>query len=739
MSFERYFKLSSYLVVTSGFLAVVVAGGAGTIAEILFACALAGSWFVDTEHLGRALPPRFLNTLILAYLLFYAADLRFVSRSFITATIHLILFLAGVKLLTRSSDRDWVTLYLISFAELIAAAALSTDIVFAPALLLFLFSAVSALVLLEMRASHEWAQRKGRVDPLIETRHSAAGGIRLLGRFPAGRMAVLCVTMTATILALVVPLFLVLPRVSFGIRRHPKGPMRLVSGFSERVALGEIGTIKESDAEVMKVRLSEPVSNLPPALKWRGVALEDYDGRAWKRNRTTRERIPDSGGYFRLAAASRGTDILWQTCFLEALPTNVLFAAGRVLAVSGDLEYLQRDASGALYTAPHPARKLRYTAISDVSPMDPDRIPLEQGAAPDAVRESCLRLPRLDPRISELAKRLTARESHPFSKARALERGLREGYRYSLELKGEPGNPDPLAAFLFQSRAGHCEYFATAMAVMLRQLGIPARLVNGFRSGEYNSLADAWIVRQYDAHSWVEAYFSPYGWMEFDPTPVEPRRTRSVLARWVNEVTDAMDMWWWEGVLAYDIWKQSWLASAVLSGLKDAQWGIECGLSAMIRGSLAGFNRVLAWPQDSPVPGAAIVLGALVMAAAVCLALSRPRWARRLLRRFRRAFYSAGGTAIVVNFYAEALDQLAACGLERRRNQTPLEFARGLAGCPFFTSFLELTRLYNRARFGGSFTQEDGAAAGASLASFRLAFRGKSRECDRSVSASGRH
>jgi hypothetical protein len=371
--------------------------------------------------------------------------------------------------------------------------------------------------------------------------------------------------------------------------------------------------------------------------------------------------------------------------------------------------------------------------------MDPDLIPLEQGAAPDAVRESCLRVPRLDPRIAELAERLTARESHPFAKARALERGLREGYRYSLELKGEPGNPDPLAAFLFESRAGHCEYFATAMAVMLRQLGIPARLVNGFRTGEYNPLADAWIVRQYDAHSWVEAYFSPYGWMEFDPTPVEPRRRRSVLARWANEVTDAMDMWWWEGVLAYDIWKQSWLASTVLSGLRDVKSGAEYTLSALIQGSLAGFHRVLAWPQDSPLPGAAFVLGISAMAAAVCMALSRPRWARRLLRRFRRAFYSTGGPAIVVDFYAEALDQLATCGLERRRSQTPLEFASGLAGYPFFTSFLELTRLYNRARFGGSYTRNDRAAAGASLASFRLEFRGESRECDRPVAASGRH
>jgi len=172
------------------------------------------------------------------------------------------------------------------------------------------------------------------------------------------------------------------------------------------------------------------------------------------------------------------------------------------------------------------------------------------------VKACCLQLPEEDPRIGRLARELTRDQLTAFEKARALERHLRGNYSYSLELRGRPNSRDPLAMFLFEARRGHCEYFASAMAVMLRELGIPARLVNGFRIGEYNDIGNDWTVRQYDAHSWVEAWVSPLGWHEFDPTPPDPRRTRPALARIFANIADALDLWWWEQVVNYDFWKQ---------------------------------------------------------------------------------------------------------------------------------------------------------------------------------------
>jgi protein-glutamine gamma-glutamyltransferase len=737
MTLERYFKLSSYILVIAGFAAVAAGEGVGTAAQVLFTCVLLGSWFVDTARLGRRLPPRVQNALVVACLLFYAVDLRFLSRSFVISTVHLVMFLAAIKLMTRSSDRDWVSLYLISFAELLVASTLSIDITFALSLLLFLLSGVSTLVLLEMRLSDARIHGRGNIDPPARRAPGMASGLQVFGRFPAGRMAALTLVMTATILVLTVPLFLVLPRVAPGARNRPHGSMRLVSGFSERVELGEIGTIKESDAVVMKVRLSEPASKLPTALKWRGIALENFDGHAWIGSRAVRHAIPDAGGYFRLAGSSQGTGILWQTCFLEALSTNVLFAANRVLAVSGDLEYLQRDGAGALYTAPHHFQKLRYTAISDISPIDPGLIPRDQGAIPPVITQSCLRLPLLDPRIAELASQVTGREPGAFGRAQALERYLRRNYRYSLDLKGRPGSTDPLAMFLFETRAGHCEYFATAMAVMLRQVGIPARLVNGFRAGEYNALGDAWVVRQYDAHSWVEAYLVPYGWIEFDPTPAEPRQARSALAGWVGSVTEAVDMWWWEGIVAYDIWKQSNLAGFVLSALREIRAGIGQGGTALLEHGLGVLGRVRDWKSEANIPYPAVGIGLIAIATALCLSLARPRWARRLLRRCARTFHSGSKPALMESFYREALELLADCGLTRDRTQTPLEFARNLAGHPASDSFLALTRLYNRARFGASFEPEDATSAEVILVSLRLALRGKLTGHEKPAGASG--
>src|SRR5207253_6866831 len=104
------------------------------------------------------------------------------------------------------------------------------------------------------------------------------------------------------------------------------------------------------------------------------------------------------------------------------------------------------------------------------------------------------------------------------------------GYSYTLNLTGKPGR-DPLAHFLFEARAGHCEYFASAMAIMLRTLGIPSREVNGFLPGEYNDLAGDYIVRASDAHSWVEVYFPGDGWQVFDPTPSNLESGKGFLTR----------------------------------------------------------------------------------------------------------------------------------------------------------------------------------------------------------------
>jgi len=532
MTFSKYFKTSSYCLIGAGFAAIAATGALDGISILLFSTLFIFSWFVDTARLRQRIPNWALNCLALAYLPVFVMDHRLLSHSFMGAILHLLLFTTAVKLFTLSKDRDFVLLYLISFAQLLAASALTVNIVFIFCFLVFLFSGISTLILFEMRRSNRRVQGDAKVQPLVVPKKLRGTGMELFSPFPSRLMSVSVFAITLFIIAGAIPLFFLLPRVTLGLGRQPAGPTQFISGFSERVELGQIGSIKQSAAMVMRVKTEASHSELPPDIKWRGISFDYYDGRSWSRSDQTRDRIPEQGWYYKLENSIQGTDLINQTFFVEALSTNVVFALRKVLAVSKDVGFLQKDSAGNLFTSKYRPSKLRYSAISDQIRPDPSKI-FDSAFVPERIAKTYLQLPSQDPRIGDLARSVTKGIESRYGKARALEWHLSTQYAYSLILGGTPNSKDPLAMFLFDVRKGHCEYFASAMTVMLRELGIPARLVNGFRSGQYNRIGGNWIVRQYDAHSWVEAYFPPYGWIEFDPTPPDPQRSQTAFMRLV--------------------------------------------------------------------------------------------------------------------------------------------------------------------------------------------------------------
>jgi protein-glutamine gamma-glutamyltransferase len=699
MSFARYFKLSSYCLILAGFLAIAVTGIIDMLSLALFASALALSLFVDTPALGRRIPPWALNLLVLLFLAFSFVDYRLISRSFVVSAVHFLFFASAAKLLTLSGERDYFFLYLISFAELLAATTLTIDIAFGIFFFIFLVSAVSAFILFEMRRSSARTLKEGCVHPLITSREPAGTGLELFSRFPAKLVFGITLGMAILILLLTIPLFVLLPRLSMGALRRPQGRAQLVSGFSDRVELGLGGTIRESNAIVMRVRVSEPPEKLPSSLKWRGLALEQFDGKTWRRGNAARQPIAPRARYYKLEEFAQGTDLLYQTFFLEALSSDVVFASHRVLAVSDDLSFVERDASGNLFTSMHAPRKLRYAAISDRTRPAIAAIPLNPDI-PEEIKQVCLQLPALDPRIENLARKVTEGVSNPYAKALALESYLRRSYAYSLESISARKGQDALAMFLFDARQGHCEYFATALAVMLRQIGIPARLVNGFRAGEYNSIGDAFIVRQYNAHSWVEAYFNPYGWIELDPTPVQAQRAKPALARFFSNTLDAFDLWWWEGVVNYDFAKQYNLVSSLRSGISDSRRTIQLVLDQLKRKSQAAINALDFRNVGSKIPGILSLLALVAFLGIFFLLWRQPLWLRRVKHQLTRAFHPRDRNAAVVSFYIEALDLLHSSGFSRSPNQTPLEFADSLGENPVREPLSKLTHLYNSVRYG---------------------------------------
>jgi len=285
--------------------------------------------------------------------------------------------------------------------------------------------------------------------------------------------------------------------------------------------------------------------------------------------------------------------------------------------------------------------------------------------------------------------------------ARAIEVHLGEnayGGRYSYSLDMRAGGEDPLSDFLFNVRAGHCEYFATAMAVMLRTLRIPARVVNGFQTGEYNEAADAYVVRQADAHSWVEVYFAETdSWVTFDPTPAGGRAAGTSgegLSGSLRRYADALELFWIQHVVAYDRQGQRELARSVQSRINSYLYtafhsadGLGASLSSLISGG-GGKSDSLAFVASPLVAGPFALFAAF--GAAVFL-----RRKGFLSLRSRRGKARAADAA-VVEFYRRMSAALDSRGLRRAADQTPLEFAAAV-GTPEVVS---ITEAYNRVRFG---------------------------------------
>src|SRR3989440_557710 len=577
MNFESYFRACSYAMIAGGVLALAVAGGVGAWLAALFAAVLFVSWKLAgtrwqmSERAG-------LVVVLLALPAFYldwnfqrgiAADAAGQVYAGVSALVHFTLLLSSIKLLQVKSARDWLFLYLISFFEVLLAAGLSVSPTFLLSLGVYIFCALLAIVCFELRkAGRAVAESESRLlvanDPKFLRRGGRGRKARVMRRLP---VAALC--LFALIFGLALPIFFITPRASEGVLAMPGGAASTgFVGFSDHVTLGDIGRLNQSNQLVMRVRVEGP--SVGQSLRWRGVALDYFDGRSWSQISETVPvpQVSDSN-FFKLGTTEDLSRMTTQTFFVEPVDTPVIFAAPRAVALQGAFPYVRRDRDDGLASRPHPFERITYTIYSDTYEPPPERLRADPMRAPSAASpnlrravETYLELPsNLDTRVGSLAWTVVrqAGARNAFDAARAIEAHLNRNayggvYRYSLEMRA--AGPDPLSDFLFNVRAGHCEYFATAMAVMLRTLRIPARVVNGFQSGEYNSAADAYIVRQADAHSWVEVYFPETdSWVTFDPTPADGRpagTSGSGLSGTLRRYADAVELFWLQYVVAYD-------------------------------------------------------------------------------------------------------------------------------------------------------------------------------------------
>ena len=239
--------------------------------------------------------------------------------------------------------------------------------------------------------------------------------------------------------------------------------------------------------------------------------------------------------------------------------------------------------------------------------------------------------------------------------------------------------------FLFKTKTGYCVHFATAMAMMLRSQGVPARLVSGFLDGEWNAYGRYLLVRQQDAHTWVDAWLPDRGWTAFDPTPAAERRDKNLFGG-LTGVIDYLEYKWDRWVVFYSLRDQAGAARKVFSAFQSA------------RTRLAEADRKLRFDMRLPGLKGKKALAILPMFIAIALA------AALLGRAFLRKAAIRKNSRASVEFYEEAAAMLRRKGFSRRPGETPQEFADALAagGRGLFGPFTYLTDAYNRVRFGGS-------------------------------------
>ena len=551
-------------------------------------------------------------------------------------------------------------------------------------LALFIVSCISSLILFELRRSLKIAAGEAQ-NVEIST-------------FPFRAFFIAVAGITTAVAVAAIPLFFFFPRlpVKSGAAQ-PSGAASSYDDFIEEIEtieLGRPGSPQQPEVVVMRVKTDVSVERLASGLKWRGVSYDYFDGRAWTLRRREQQPIATQGRFYKLEESVMGSELMQQTFFMEETLTNTVYAAHRAIAVSYDTGFLRRDSSDNLF-AQYPAQgKTDYIAVSDTIMPDAEKIS-DMTPIPDDIRETWLQLPMLDPRVVQLADEITREYGRQYDKAIALEAWIRSNYAYAATLPESfeiPEDGDPLAVFLFDAREGNCEYFATAMTIMLRAIGIPARMTGGFLAGEYNPVGGSWTVRRKYSHIWTEAWFPPYGWIEFDATPAEDFSAAPARAGFFTNLADAAGLWWREYVAGYDAARQYSVVSGFFTRVNQVEDRVGEFLSFSADRARGAIDLL---PQTTLVVKITVLIGFFIAGSGIFIFR---RAMRRIARVFRQKQHNPQTAAVY--FYAEVLIFLKARCFIPEKSQTPLEFAVSLGSHPAAAALLDLTRFYNEVRFG---------------------------------------
>ena len=573
MTFERLHQLVTYSMMLCGFLSIALSGELPTWIIWMGSIGIAITWFYQAPKTEKT--PLWWFAILLATF-GGLAFLGFQTGEWLESTVAFAVVMVVSKLFQRRVARDFYQLYALSFLLIVGGAVMNPGVSFATMFLLYIVMLTLGLVLLHLRrdleerseAQAQMTSRSGDEEPeaglwrarnLVTQRFLTGTAMLALGVFFAS-----------------IVIFFLFPRVGFGFFLSRSRPGPPVAGFSSRVELGHFGTIKDDPTVVARVELPDESGPIDEPLRLRGISFDTYDGKRWTREQGSRGRSPLRSGPLGVRLTQRsdplpeGGKTLKQKVYLEPLRmdikpifghpsvTEFYFDDSIFKTLSGTKRrfYQSLPSEDLSYDGPE-RTSFFYTVVSKLIPENPQGIRGAGEKYPKEIEQVYLQLPEtLNPNIVDFTKEVVGNSTNPFDRAKAVESHLSTEFTYSLE--GDKDPQDPLADFLLKSRSGHCEYFASGMVIMLRSIGIPARMANGFYGGAWNEFGQYYAIRQGDAHAWVEVYFPGYGWLTFEPTPpsgaLAPNETD-----WTTRIQSWMDslkLQWFKWVIEYDLEKQ---------------------------------------------------------------------------------------------------------------------------------------------------------------------------------------
>jgi transglutaminase-like putative cysteine protease len=608
--------------------------------------------FLDRAQVPRAGWRRLPLFLVALAVTASVADFTLGSRDPLFSVSVLVLGIQSVKFLLPKRSRDGWQLVAISFLEFLSAAATTTEIQFGVFAFLYLGLCAGGMWALQVE---RW-QEEGGAAPPVRARFAA----KLLLSATAGGFLFSAVLFAAT------------PRIGIGqILRH-FGRGGGVTGFSDTISLRDVTGVKADRRVVARVEFPEsPPGASPHSLYLRGAVYSRFDGTTWKRAGRLRSRVARSGLFYLVAPGPRGIRLSTAEITLEPMDHSALFVYGSPLIFEGRLGEIWREEEGSfsLSHPGHPALRYRLQFYHEVSLGRQDGLP---------GRSEYLEVPAGWDDLLALAARVTAGGGSDAERAELALRHFRAGYRYTVI--------DPAASireFLFSRKEGFCEHYATALALLLRAAGIPARVAAGYLGGEWSDFGNYLIVRQSDAHAWTEAWIDGR-WVTLDATPALGEDS-PFFAR-----TGKLGIY-------FDWARQRWNKYVVDYSLKMQAEGVSGGWAALRR-ARADLRRALPAAAD-------LRRGAGLTAAGGLLAILLAMLVRRFLHAVSRKGPAAGGAGRdgrPPKPYARLLRRLAARGLRRSPGATLEEMllrasAREPALAGDASRFLAL---YHRDRFG---------------------------------------